>query len=62
MILRCGLIIIIKVIELRRMRWVEHVDHMQEVKNAYKSLVGNPEGEKRPLERPSCSWEENIKI
>jgi hypothetical protein len=34
---------------------------MGEKKNAYRLLVGNPEG-KRPLGRPRCSWVDNIKI
>jgi hypothetical protein len=28
--------------------------------NAYRILVGKPEG-KRPLGRPRCRWEDNIK-
>jgi len=28
---------------------------------AYRVLVGNPKG-KRPLGRPRCRWEDNIKI
>jgi hypothetical protein len=31
-----------------------------QMKNGYKSLVGEPEG-KRPLGRPRHRWEENIK-
>jgi hypothetical protein len=34
---------------------------MGEKKNAYRILVGNPEG-KRPLGRPRCRWEDNIKM
>jgi hypothetical protein len=34
---------------------------MGEERNAYKTLVGNPEG-KRPLGRPRLRWVENIKI
>jgi hypothetical protein len=30
-------------------------------KNAYRILVGTPEGS-RPLGRPRCSWEDNIKM
>jgi hypothetical protein len=30
-------------------------------RNAYRILVGNPEG-KKPLERPSCRWDINIKM
>jgi hypothetical protein len=38
-------------IKSRRMRWAEHVARMREKKNAYRILVGKPEG-KRPLGRP----------
>jgi hypothetical protein len=34
---------------------------MREMRNAYKSLVGKPEG-KRPLGRPRRRWENNIKM
>jgi hypothetical protein len=34
---------------------------MGEMGNAYRVLVGKPEG-KRPLGRPRCRWVENIKI
>jgi hypothetical protein len=30
-------------------------------RNAYRILVGNPEG-KRPLGSPSCRWVDNIKM
>jgi len=40
------------------MRWVAHVAHMRERRNAYKVLVGKPEG-KRALGRPR---EDNIKM
>jgi hypothetical protein len=33
-------------IKSRRMRWVGHVEHMEEMRNAYKILVGKPEGKK----------------
>jgi hypothetical protein len=33
---------------------------MWEMRNTYKSLVGNTEG-KRPLRRPTRRWENNIK-
>jgi hypothetical protein len=45
-------------IKLRRMRWTEHVARMEE-RNAYRILVGKPEG-KRPLGRRR--WVDNIKI
>jgi hypothetical protein len=35
-------------IKLRRMRWGGHVSRMGETRNAYRILVGKPEG-KRPL-------------
>jgi hypothetical protein len=31
------------------------------MRNEYKILVGKPQG-KRPLRRPSCRWEDNIKM
>jgi hypothetical protein len=42
---------IIRIIKSRRMKWVGHVARMGEKRNAYKLLVGKPEG-KRPLGRP----------
>jgi hypothetical protein len=46
---------IIRMIESRRMRWAGHVARMGEKRNAYRILVGKPEG-KRPLVRPRCRW------
>jgi hypothetical protein len=43
------------------MKWVGHVAHRREMRNAYKILVGKPEG-KRPLGRPWHRWEDNIKM
>jgi hypothetical protein len=34
---------------------------MREGSTVYRILVGRPEG-KRPLERPRCRWEDNIKM
>jgi hypothetical protein len=34
---------------------------MGEGRGAYRVLVGRPEG-KRPLVRPRCRWEDNIKM
>jgi hypothetical protein len=34
---------------------------MEEKRNAYRILVGKPEG-KRPLGRPKCRWMDNIKM
>jgi hypothetical protein len=39
---------IIRTIKSRRMRWAGHVARMGENRNAYRLLVGKPEG-KRPL-------------
>jgi hypothetical protein len=52
---------IIRMIKSRRMRWAGHVARMGEKRNAYKTLVGTPEG-KRPLGRPKCRWVDNNKI
>jgi hypothetical protein len=49
------------VIKLRRMRCVEHVARMGERIGMYRVLVGRLEG-KRPLGRPKCRWEDNIKM
>jgi hypothetical protein len=51
---------IIRVIKSRRMRWAEHVARMGEERDAYRILVGRPEG-RRPLGRPRHRWEDNIK-
>jgi hypothetical protein len=37
-----------------------HVARMDAMKNAHKILVGKPEA-KRPLGRPTCGWEDNIR-
>jgi hypothetical protein len=52
---------IITIIKSRRMRWVGHVARMGEQRNAYRVLVGKPEG-KRPVGRPRHRWVDNIKI
>jgi hypothetical protein len=51
---------IIRIINSRRMRWAGHVARMEK-RNAYRILVGKPEG-KRPLGRPRRRWVDNIKI
>jgi len=43
------------------MRWAGHVALMGERRGVYRVLVGKPEG-KRPLGRPRCRLEDNIKI
>jgi hypothetical protein len=51
----------IRIIKSRRMRWVGYVARMEEIRNAYRLLVGKPEG-KRPLGRPRRRWVDNIKM
>ena len=53
--------ILFLVIKSRRMRWEAHVTRMGEKRGVYRILVGRPEG-KRPLGRPKCRWEDNIKM
>jgi hypothetical protein len=48
-------------IKSRRMRRAGHVARMGEKRNAYRILVGNPEG-KRSLGRPRRRWVDTIKI
>jgi hypothetical protein len=48
-------------ISSRRMRWAGHVARMGEKWNAYRILVGTPEG-KRPLGRPRRRCVDNIKM
>jgi hypothetical protein len=46
---------IIRIMKVRRMRWAGHVARMAEKRNAYRLLVGKPEG-RRPLGRPRRRW------
>jgi hypothetical protein len=41
------------------MRLVGHIARMEEMRNAYRMLVGKPE-EKKPLRRPRRRWENRI--
>jgi hypothetical protein len=50
---------IIRVIKSRTMRWVGHVARMGEKSDAYRILVGRPEGR---LGRPRRRWRDNIKM
>jgi hypothetical protein len=52
---------IIRIIKSGRMRWVEHVARMGEKRNAYRVLVGKPEG-KRSLGRPRRRWVDNTRM
>ena len=51
---------IVRVIKLRRMRWAGHVARMGEEREAYRVLVGKPEG-KRTLGRPRRRWVNSIR-
>jgi hypothetical protein len=52
---------IIRIIKLRRMRLAGHVARIRKKRNAYRLLVGNPEG-KRPLGIPRRRWVDNIRM
>jgi hypothetical protein len=52
---------IIGIIKSRRMRWAGHVARLEERRNAYRLLVGKPEG-KRPLGRPRRRWVDLLEI
>jgi hypothetical protein len=48
-------------IKSRRMRWVVHVAHVGQLRNADNIVVEKPEG-KWPRGRPRHRWEYNIRI
>jgi hypothetical protein len=50
-----------RIIKSRRMRWAGHAAQMEEKRNAYRLLIGKPEG-RRPLGRPRRRWMDNIKM
>jgi hypothetical protein len=52
---------IVKMIRSRKIKWSGHVARMGEIRNAYRILVGKPEG-KKPIGKPSHRWENNIKL
>ena len=52
---------IIRNLKSRRLRRAEHVARMEQYRNAYRVLVGKPEG-KRSLGRPRCRWECSMKM
>jgi hypothetical protein len=51
---------IMRIIKSRRMRWAGYVA-LIEKRNAYRLLVGKPEG-RRPLGRPRRRWVDNIRM
>jgi hypothetical protein len=52
---------IIRQIKSRRMSWAGHVARIGEKSNAYRVLMGKPEG-KRPLGRRRRRWEDGIRM
>ena len=52
---------ILRVIKSRRLRWAGHVARIEQDRSAFKILTGKPT-EKRPLGRPRCRWEDNIRM
>jgi hypothetical protein len=52
---------IIRILKVGRMRWAGHVSQIGEKRNAYRLLVGKPEG-RRPLGRPRHRWLDNIRM
>jgi hypothetical protein len=48
-------------IKTMRVIWAGHVRRMVQRRNAYRILVGKADG-KRILGRPTCRWEDNIKM
>ena len=52
---------IVRVMKSRRLRWAGHVARMEECRSAFKILTGKLTG-RRPLGRPRCRWEDNIRI
>ena len=51
----------VKVMKCRRLKWAGHEARMEEIKSAFKIFTGELTG-KRPLGRPMCRWEENIRM
>ena len=51
----------IRSLKSRRLRWAGHVARMELSRNAYRVLVGKPEG-KRSLGRARRQWEGNVKM
>jgi len=48
-------------IKSRRIKWAGPVVHMVEMRNAYKTFIGKPEG-KRLHGRPRHRWKDNIRM
>jgi hypothetical protein len=54
-------LILLGFITSRRIRWMGHVAYMWKGTSVYRVLVERPKW-KRPLGRPRCEWEDNIKM
>ena len=52
---------IVRTIKYRGLTWAGNVARMEEDRSAFKILRGKPIG-KRPLGRPMCRWEDNIRM
>jgi hypothetical protein len=52
---------IVRVIKSRRMRWAGLVVRMGVERGVHRVMVGKSEG-KRPLVKPRCRWEDNMKV
>ena len=52
---------IVRAIKSKRLRWAGSVARMEEGRSALKMLTDTPAG-KRPLGRPTCRWEDNIRM
>jgi hypothetical protein len=52
---------IIRMIKSKMIKWARHIACMGEKNNSCRILVGKPERE-RPVGRPKCRWEDNIKM
>jgi hypothetical protein len=52
---------IVRVIKPRRTKWAGHAVCKGESRGVYRDLLGKPDG-KKPLERPRCTGNNNIKM
>jgi hypothetical protein len=57
----CALYASPNIIRVIKSRWAGHVARIGERGDAYRVLVGKPEG-RRPLGKPRHRWEDNIKM
>jgi hypothetical protein len=51
----------VSMIKSRKIRWGGHVEVMGVMKNTDRIVVRKPR-EKKPLQRPRCTWEDNFKM